>query len=97
VFDLSVDWWQLHHLPNPPGTELIPTLTSYSTTDPVNAGNADYIKTPIGTNTWCSIFTSFSQNDIDPTTSGKGNNFSDFVATFKPHGGTNTMCSSALR
>jgi hypothetical protein len=83
--------------PNPKDNEFIDVLTSYMTSDNVNAGNADYIKAPIGTNNWCSIFTSFSQNDADPTTSGKGNNFSDFVATFKPHGGTNTMCSSALR
>lgn len=70
----------------------IDTLTKYSTPDPVNAGNADYIKTPIGTNTWCSIFTSFQQNDIDPTTSGKGNNFSDFVATFKTAPGQDPQC-----
>jgi len=70
----------------------IPTLTKYSTPDPVNADNADYIKTPIGTNNWCSIFTSFQQNAVDPTTSGSGNNFSDFVATFKTGPGQDPQC-----
>ena len=78
--------------PNPSENELIDTLTSYSTPDPINAGNADYIKTPIGTNNWCSIFTSFMQNDIDPTTSGSGKDFSDFVATFKTAPGTDPVC-----
>jgi hypothetical protein len=78
--------------PDPGQNQFIQTRTSYSTTDPVNAGNADYIKAPIGTNTWCSIFTSFTQNDIDPTTSGKGNNFSDFVATFKTSAGADPTC-----
>ncbi len=70
----------------------IATRTTYSTPDNVNAGNADYIKAPIGTNTWCSIFTSFQQNEIDPTTSGHGNNFSDFVATFKTGPGQDPAC-----
>jgi hypothetical protein len=70
----------------------IATRTSYSSPDNVNADNADYIKAPIGTNTWCSIFTSFQQDDIDPTTSGHGNNFSDFVATFKTSPGQDPAC-----
>lgn len=69
--------------PNPPNDELIDTRTSYSTTDPVTAQNADYLKATIGTNDWISIFTGFSQDGADPTTSGRGNDFSDFVATFK--------------
>ena len=81
--------------PNPGENQFIQTRTSYSTTDPVNSGNADYIKAQIGTNNWCSIFTSFQQNDIDPTTSGKGNNFSDFVATFKTSPGSNPTCSGS--
>ena len=72
--------------PNPPNDQLINTLTTYTTNDPVNAQNADYLKAPIGTNDWISIFTGFSENPIDPTTSGAGKDFSDFVATFKPHG-----------
>lgn len=77
----------------PPGeNNLIGTRTSYSTPDPVNADNADYIKAPIGTNDWCSIFTSFQQNEEDPTTSGAGDNFSDFVATFKTGPGADPQC-----
>jgi hypothetical protein len=60
--------------------------SSYYTADPVNAQNADFLKAPNNTNGWISIFTSFTQNLFDPTTSGKGSNFSDIVATFKPHG-----------
>jgi len=82
--------------PNPDNNQLINVLTSYSTSDDVNAQNADFIKAEIGTNMWCSIFTGFSQNDIDPTTSGHGNNFSDFVATFKPHGGSDPQCPSGF-
>lgn len=78
--------------PNPGENQLILTRTTYATTDPVNAGNADYIKAPIGTNSWCSIFTSFQQDDIDPTTSGSGKNFSDFVATFKTGPGSDPVC-----
>ncbi len=73
--------------PNPDNNQLIDVLTTYTTSDDVTAQNADYIKATIGQNDWISIFTGFSQNDIDPTTSGKGKDFSDFVATFKPHGG----------
>ena len=81
--------------PNPQNeNDLIDTRTSYSTPDPVNADNADYIKTPIGTNNWCSIFTSFQENGIDPTTSGAGKNFSDFVATFKTGPGADPHCSN---
>ena len=87
--------------PNPGENQFILTRTTYATTDPVNADNADYIKAPIGTNNWCSIFTSFMQDAIDPTTSGKGNNFSDFVATFKTGPGVDPQCpgtsSSLLR
>ncbi len=72
--------------PNPMNNQLIDTRTSYNTTDGVTGQNADYLKATIATNDWISIFTGFSQNGADPTTSGSGNNFSDFVATFKPHG-----------
>ena len=81
--------------PNPDENQLIDTRTSYSTPDPVNADNADYIKTPIGTNNWCSIFTGFMENEFDPTTTGKGNNFSDFVATFKVTPGVDSMCQTS--
>jgi hypothetical protein len=83
--------------PNPSENQLINTRTSYSTPDPVNADNADYIKAPIGTNNWCSIFTSFQQNEFDPTTSGSGKNFSDFVATFKTGPGQDPQCQSGQR
>jgi len=72
--------------------EPIATLTTYATTDPVNAGNADYIKAPIGTNNWCSIFTEFIGGNDDPTNVGSGNNFSDFVATFKTGPGQDPQC-----
>jgi Legume lectin domain len=81
--------------PDPDDNQFIDVLTSYMTTDNVNAQNADFIKAPIGTNNWCSIFTGFVQDQSDPTTSGKGKDFSDFVATFKPHGGTDPQCSSS--
>jgi hypothetical protein len=70
-------------------SEPIPDIaikTSYTTNDPVNAQNADFLKAPNDTNDWISIFTSFNQNLFDPTTSGSGKDFSDLVATFKPHG-----------
>lgn len=72
--------------PDPDQQQFINTKTSYYTSDGVTAQNADFIKAPIGTNNWISIFTGFTQNQFDPTTSGKGKDFSDFVATFKPHG-----------
>ncbi len=83
--------------PNPDNNQLIDVLTSYTTPDNVTAQNADFIKATIGTNDWISIFTGFSQNDIDPTTSGHGNNFSDFVATFKPHGAAAASQPTAKR
>ena len=82
----------MFRVPNPSEDRLIDTRTTYSTPDPVNADNADYIKAPIGTNNWCSIFTTFMENDIDPTTSGSGKNFSDFVATFKTSPGQDPQC-----
>jgi hypothetical protein len=78
--------------PNPDNKQQIGTRTSYSTPDPINANNADYIKTPIGTNNWCSIFTEFIGGNDDPTNVGSGNNFSDFVATFKTGPGQDPQC-----
>jgi hypothetical protein len=66
-------------------SEMQPTIdidTGYTTADPVSATNADFLKATIGLNNWISIFTSWNQNGFDPVTSGKGNSFSDIVATF---------------
>jgi Legume lectin domain len=40
---------------------------------------------PIGSNNWCSIWTSFDQYE-DPVMGGKGTGFSDIVATLSPTG-----------
>lgn len=58
--------------------------TSYYTQDPINANNADYLKAPIGTNNWESIFVLFDPKVLDAQTSGRGHDTSDFVATFTP-------------
>jgi legume-like lectin family protein len=65
----------------------IAMCTQFYTADPITANNADYLKAdPIGSNNWASIFTGFQQNLIDPIVTGKGTNFSDFVATFRRNG-----------
>lgn len=56
--------------------------TSYYTTDGVTGSNADYLKAPVGTNNWITIFQSFSPTQFDPKTSGTGGTTSDFTATF---------------
>ncbi len=67
-------------------SEPSPTIdikTSYDTTQTITDADADFLKAdPIGSNNWVSIFTSFVAQRIDGTTAGKGNNFSDLVATF---------------
>jgi hypothetical protein len=65
--------------------------TSYYTADPITPQNADYLKAdPIGTNNWVSICNPqgysppcYNPNTFDGTTSGKGHDLSDLVATFK--------------
>jgi hypothetical protein len=66
--------------------DTIAICSQFTTTDPITATNADYLKAdPIGSNNWVSIFTAFIQND--PIVSGKGRSFSDLVATFiRNHG-----------
>lgn len=71
-------------------TEDTPTIfikTAYYTSDAITTTNADFIKDPTeGQNQWVRLTdVQFQQNQFDPTTSGKGSDFSDFVATFKPH------------
>lgn len=65
-------------------SEPLPTIdikTSYDTAQTIT--NPDFLKAdPVGSNNWFSIFTSFTAARIDGTTAGKGNNFSDLVATF---------------
>ncbi len=64
--------------------------TSYYTADPVTNDNADYLKAdPIGSNNWISICNPpgdnppcYDPNVFDGTTSGKGHDLSDLVATF---------------
>ncbi len=60
-------------------TSNIDIVTSYDTIQTIS--NPDFLKAPTGTNNWESIFTSFVTLRIDGTTAGKGNSFSDFVAT----------------
>ena len=62
-------------------TPTIDIKTSYDTTQTITS--PDFLKAdPIGSNNWFSIFESFVPQKIDGTTAGKGNNFSDLVATF---------------
>lgn len=66
--------------------------TSYFTTESLSDANADYLKAdPIGSNNWVSICNPpgsnppcYDPNTSDGTTSGKGQDLSDLVATFKP-------------
>lgn len=63
-------------------TPTIDIKTNYDTLQNVGA-SPDFLKAdPIGSNNWISIFTSFIPLRVDPTTAGKGKNFSDIVATF---------------
>ncbi len=68
-------------------SEQQPTIdidSSFYTSDPVTPTNADFLEAdPIGSNNWVSIFSSYTQNPIDGTMSGKGRGFSDIVATFQ--------------
>jgi hypothetical protein len=60
--------------------------TSYYTTDPVNAGNADYLKAdpPLSnSNCWASFYLSYLPQVFDSRTTGTGPTGSDQVATFK--------------
>ena len=65
----------------------------YFTSEPVTNDNADFLKTdPIGSNNWITIcnprgdnpLPCYDPNTLDGTTSGKGKNLSDLVATFNP-------------
>ncbi len=69
--------------PNADPTLCITFNTSFYTTDPITAQNADYLKTdPVGSNNWLSIFVSYDPNVLDGKTTGTGGTASDFVATF---------------
>jgi Bacterial lectin len=68
---------------NNPGA-CIDTSTTFFSMDPVTSSNADYLEAPSGTNQWCSIFYSYTNQPVDGTTSGKGTGFSDLIATFRP-------------
>jgi Bacterial lectin len=68
------------------GTFDIAICSKFQTTNPVSEATADYLEAdPIGSNNWCSIFSSFSNNN-DPVVSGRGQGFSDLVATFSGDG-----------
>jgi len=57
-------------------TQCIVDTTTFYTTDPVTAANADYLENhSIGANDWFSIYTSYMNQPIDGTTSGKGSGF----------------------
>jgi hypothetical protein len=68
----------------PPDNEIL-IQSSFTTTDPVSSTNADFLEAePIGSNNWFSIFLSYHpNNDYDGVVSGKGQGFSDIVATFQ--------------
>lgn len=79
--------------PVPCPSELTPTIllsTSFYTAEPVTNQNADFLKAdPIGTNNWITICNGrdevppcYDPNVFDGTTSGKGKDLSDLVATF---------------
>jgi hypothetical protein len=81
----------------PPGPDIL-SKTSYYTADPVTLQNADFLQAPHGTNNWSTICSGFQEGFVDPTTSGKGNNYaptrplqpfsdSDLVATLSSTGG----------
>jgi hypothetical protein len=71
--------------------DTIALSTSFYTADPVTLDNADFLKTdPIGSNNWISICNPpdtqppcYDPNVFDGTTSGKGHDLSDLVATFQ--------------
>lgn len=57
--------------------------SSFYTTSPISPTNADFLEAdPIGSNNWTSIFTSYTNDILDGTVSGKGKGFSDIVTTF---------------
>ena len=62
----------------------IAICTQFETSQPISQLNADFLKAdPIGSNNWCSIFTMYTpQNPPDSIDSGKGQGFSDIVATY---------------
>ncbi|MBZ5640195.1 MAG: PxKF domain-containing protein [Acidobacteriia bacterium] len=62
-----------------PFASVADSFTSYDTLQVIE--NPGYLKAPVGTNAWGSIFASFSQTRTDPTTKGQTLSFSDFVAT----------------
>ena len=67
----------------PPDNEIL-IQSSFTTTDPISPTKADFLEgEPIGSNNWFSIFTSYNPNDYDGVVSGKGQGFSDLVATFQ--------------
>jgi hypothetical protein len=68
----------------PPPSPGIAICTKFYTSEPISANQADFLSAdPIGSNNWCSIFQSISNNN-DTVVSGKGTGFSDLVATFTP-------------
>ena len=76
----------------------IAICTQFETSEPVSNLNTDFLKAdPIGSNNWCSIWTGFQmQNPPDPIVSGKGQGFSDLVATLSPSG-PGQMCVGDLK
>ncbi len=69
----------------------IAICSQFETSQFVSQLNTDFLEAePIGSNNWCSIWTGFQQQGslfaADPIVSGKGQGFSDIVATLSPTG-----------
>jgi YVTN family beta-propeller protein len=62
----------------PSNSQNIVVETSYDTQQSIT--NPGFLTTPIGQNQWTNIFDSFFLQRIDPTTKGRTNGFSEFVA-----------------
>ncbi len=67
--------------------QCIDSNTTFYSSDQVTPTNADYLENDaIGSNNWMSIFTSYMNDPIDGTTSGKGGGFGgggDLMNLFK--------------
>lgn len=67
-------------------TDDISICSQFETSAIVSELTTDFLEAePIGSNNWCSIWTSFDPQD-DPIVHGKGQGFSDIVATLSPSG-----------
>ena len=65
------------------GDTCITIQSTFTSLDPLSSMNVDLLKAPNDTNNWITIFSSYDPNQYDGVVSGKGNGFSDVVATIK--------------